>query len=378
MLWGEPQGACAAMRTITLKNVSKTFYDKSRKLTPVLAIKDFNLHIEDGEAMVLLGPSGCGKTTLLRLIAGLDEPDTGEIYYSDIPLDAIPIEERGIGMVFQNYVLIPHWESRKTVGFFLRLRDREEEVPAHVNTVANITGVDIEKLMGRFPRNLSGGEKQRVSIARAFARDLELLLFDEPFANLDAKFRGQARVELKRLIQEFNVTLVYVTHDQVEAISMATRMAIMKDGVFVQTGSPREIYKFPTDPFVASFVGETNFITGNIQEISNGSVKIETSVGILHSECVYHNFTHGQEVTCSIRPETIQLNQNSNVNQFDATLSHITYLGRVEEYELMIADQHSIKTVLYNPEKEIKNEGDTVNVSIPPEAIIPLPLENTD
>ena len=139
------------MRTITLKNVSKTFYDKSRKLTPVLAIKDFNLHIEDGEAVVLLGPSGCGKTTLLRLIAGLDEPDTGEIYYSGTPLDAIPIEERGIGMVFQNYVLIPHWESRKTVGFFLRLRDREEEVPEHVNTVANITGVDIEKSDGPLP-----------------------------------------------------------------------------------------------------------------------------------------------------------------------------------------------------------------------------------
>ena len=124
------------MRTITLKDVSKTFYDKSRKLTPVLAIKDFNLRIDNGEAVVLLGPSGCGKTTLLRLIAGLEQPDSGTILYNDIPLDKIPIERRGIGMVFQNYVLIPHWESRKTVGFFLRLRDREDEVPAHVETVA--------------------------------------------------------------------------------------------------------------------------------------------------------------------------------------------------------------------------------------------------
>ncbi len=243
------------MRTITLKHVSKTFYDKSRKLTPVLAINDFNLRIENGEAVVLLGPSGCGKTTLLRLIAGLDDPDSGTIYYNDQALNDIPIENRGIGMVFQNYVLIPHWESRKTVGFFLRLRDREDEVPAHMKTVAKITGVDIQNLMGRFPRHLSGGEKQRVSIARAFARDLELLLFDEPFANLDAKFRGQARVELKRLIQKFNVTLVYVTHDQVEAMSVADRIVVMKAGRVIQVGSYRELHGNPDNLFVAQFLG---------------------------------------------------------------------------------------------------------------------------
>ncbi|MCL4163046.1 UNVERIFIED_CONTAM: hypothetical protein GTU68_063092, partial [Idotea baltica] len=179
------------MTTITLKNISKTFYDTSRKLTPVLAIKDFNLHVKSGEAVVLLGPSGCGKTTLLRLIAGLDTPDSGDVFHNDALLDDIRIENRGIGMVFQNYVLIPHWESRKTVGFFLRLRQREHEVPAHVTMVSKITGFDIERLMGKFPRHLSGGEKQRVSIARAFARDLNLLLFDEPFANLDAKFRTE-------------------------------------------------------------------------------------------------------------------------------------------------------------------------------------------
>ena len=256
------------MRTVTLKNVSKTFYDKSRKLTPVLAIKDFNLQIEDGEAVVLLGPSGCGKTTLLRLIAGLDQPDTGEIYYNDVPLDAIAVGDRGIGMVFQNYVLIPHWESRKTVGFFLRLRDREAEVPAHVKTVAKITGVDIERLMGRFPRSLSGGEKQRVSIARAFARDLELLLFDEPFANLDAKFRGQARVELKRLIQEFNVTLVYVTHDQVEAMSIADRIVVLNAGRIMQSGAYEALHDDPDSLFVAEFLGTPTINTfwGRVQD----------------------------------------------------------------------------------------------------------------
>ena len=152
-------------------------------------------------------------------------------------------------------MLIPHWESRKTVGFFLRLRDRESEVPAHVETVAKITGVEIDSLLGRFPRHLSGGEKQRVSIARAFARDLELLLFDEPFANLDAKFRGQARIELKRLIQQFKVTLIYVTHDQVEAMSIADRIVVIRAGRVIQAGSYHALREDPDNLFVAEFLG---------------------------------------------------------------------------------------------------------------------------
>ncbi len=290
------------MRTITLKDVSKTFYDKSRKLTPVLAIKDFNLRIENGEAVVLLGPSGCGKTTLLRLIAGLEQPDSGLILYNDIPLDEIRVEDRGIGMVFQNYVLIPHWESRKTVGFFLRLRDREDEVPAHVQTVAKITGVDIESLMGRFPRHLSGGEKQRVSIARAFARDLELLLFDEPFANLDAKFRAKARVELKRLIQEFNVTLIYVTHDQVEAMSVADRIVVINAGRIIQAGAYAALHDDPDSLFVAEFLG-TPTINSFWGRVSNG----EWDGSYMGRAPLPRYRPDGAEVIVGLRPEHIRL-----------------------------------------------------------------------
>ena len=290
------------MRSITLKNVSKTFYDKRRKLTPVLAIKDFSMRVDDGEAVVLLGPSGCGKTTLLRLIAGLDEPDSGEIFYNDIPLDQIPIQNRGIGMVFQNYVLIPHWESRKTVGFFLRLRDREDEVPAHVMTVANITGVEIESLMGRFPRHLSGGEKQRVSIARAFARDLQLLLFDEPFANLDAKFRAQARVELKRLIQKFNVTLIYVTHDQVEAMSVADRIVVINAGRIVQSGPYLDLHDDPDSLFVAEFLG-TPTINTFWGRVDNG----EWDGSYMGRAPLPRYRPNGSEVIVGIRPQHIAL-----------------------------------------------------------------------
>ena len=290
------------MRSITLKDVSKTFYDKSSRLTPVLAIKDFNLHIEDGEAVVLLGPSGCGKTTLLRLIAGLDQPDSGMIYYNGQPLESIPIEERGIGMVFQNYVLIPHWESRKTVGFFLRLRDRESEVPAHVETVAKITGVEIDSLLGRFPRHLSGGEKQRVSIARAFARDLELLLFDEPFANLDAKFRGQARIELKRLIQQFKVTLIYVTHDQVEAMSIADRIVVIRAGRVIQAGSYHALREDPDNLFVAEFLG-TPTINAFWGRVSDGA----WDGSYMGRAALPSHRPDGVEVILGIRPEHIHI-----------------------------------------------------------------------
>ncbi len=292
------------MRTIRLENLSKTFYDKKSRLTPVLAIRDFNLQVEDGESVVLLGPSGCGKTTLLRLIAGLDEPDAGTVYYNDVPLEEIPIAERGIGMVFQNYVLIPHWESRKTVGFFLRLRDREDEVPDHVRTVANITGVEIDKLMGRLPRHLSGGEKQRVSIARAFARDLELLLFDEPFANLDAKFRAQARVQLKRLIQQFNVTLVYVTHDQVEAMSVADRIVVMNAGRVMQQGPFERLHDDPDSLFVAQFLGSPaiNTFWGRVDAG-------EWDGSYMGRAPLPSPRPHGSEVIVGIRPQHIALCQ---------------------------------------------------------------------
>ncbi len=295
------------MRSVTLEGVSKTFYDKSRKLTPVLAIKDLNLHISNGEAVVLLGPSGCGKTTLLRLIAGLDDPDTGTIYYNDVPLEAIPIEHRGIGMVFQNYVLIPHWESRKTVGFFLRLRDREEEVPAHVLTVSKITGVNIESLMGRLPRNLSGGEKQRVSIARAFARDLELLLFDEPFANLDAKFRAQARVELKRLVQEFGVTLVYVTHDQVEAMSIADRIVVINAGSIIQHGTYAQLHDDPNSLFVAEFLG-TPTINTFWGMVNDG----EWDGSYMGRARLPKHLPNGTEILVGIRPQHVLLCDNAD------------------------------------------------------------------
>lgn len=353
--------------SVELNNISKAF-------GTTFAVNDISLTIEPGELFFLLGPSGCGKSTLLRVIAGFYRPDLGILRFDDNEMNDVPPHQRNTGMVFQNYALWPHMTVAENVEYGLRLRKLEKIVRQEkIATVLDM--VQMTEFHDRPINTLSGGQQQRIALARALVVEPSVLLLDEPLSNLDAALRQNLRNEIKEIHNRTNITTIYVTHDQIEAISMATRMAIMKDGVFVQVGTPREIYQAPTDPFVASFVGETNFISGNIQKISNGNATIETPVGVLQAESVYHNFTQGQEVNCSIRPETIELNHNSNPNQLNAKLSTVTYLGRVEEYELIIADKLKLKAIIYNPTTDLKNEGDTVNISIPPKAIIPLPIE---
>lgn len=244
------------MSTITLEHVTKRFEQniagENRYIT---AVDDLSLKIQSGDVLAIVGPSGCGKSTLLRLIGGLKTPDSGRILYDNVDLREIDVRERGVGMVFQNGALMPHWEGWRTVGLFLSLRHREEEVPERVARISQITGVGLERLLDRRPRQLSGGEQQRVGIARALARDPRVFLFDEPFANLDAKFRAQARVELKRLLYEFPVTSIYVTHDQVEAVALAHRIAVMRYGRIEQVGTYQQLYHNPVNLFVATFVG---------------------------------------------------------------------------------------------------------------------------
>jgi multiple sugar transport system ATP-binding protein len=244
------------MTTITLSHVSKRFEQHAGdEIRVVAAIDDVSLKIANGEIVAVLGPSGCGKSTLLRVIAGLTPPDSGSILYDNTPLEDIPIQERGIGMVFQEGALMPHWESERTVGFFMWLRKRQSEVPARVARISEVTGIGLEKLMDRRPSQLSGGERQRVAIARALTRDPRVFLFDEPFSSLDAKLRTSARIELKRLLHEFPVTSVYVTHDQHEAVSLAHRIAVMRVGQIEQIGDYRTLYDNPRNLFVATFIG---------------------------------------------------------------------------------------------------------------------------
>jgi ABC-type sugar transport system ATPase subunit len=232
------------------------------------ALDNLSLTIRNGETLSVLGPSGCGKTTLLKVIAGLIQPDAGDVLYDGVPIQDVPPIDRGIGMVFQNYALYPHMESRKNIGFFDLVHKQPERIPERIRHVVEIMGVEIEHLLSRKPPTLSGGEQQRIAVARCLARDPKIFLFDEPLSNLDAKLRVETRLQLKRLLTHYRITSVYVTHDQTEAIALADRIAIMRAGRIEQIGTFQALYNTPINTFVAQFFGTPpmNLFAGYVGE----------------------------------------------------------------------------------------------------------------
>jgi multiple sugar transport system ATP-binding protein len=311
------------MTRLTLDHISKTYQTGDGET--VYAANDISFTMPEGEVLAILGPSGCGKSTLLRIIAGLIEPDSGEVLYNNVRLQEVPLEERGIGMVFQEGALMPHWEAGRSVGFFMRLRQREHEVPDRVRQISKITGIGIDALMSKHPRQLSGGEKQRVSIARALTRDLNLLLFDEPFANIDSKLRTESRVELNRLLHEFPVTSLYVTHDQVEAISLSRRIAVMRAGRFEQIGTYQQLFETPVNMFVATFIGTPtiNLFEGKARD------------GRWHGEDfgdfpIRDGLPEGMPVTLGVRPRHIYLEADGVPGVVDEVTPYLA-----ERYQLV-------------------------------------------
>jgi len=246
--------------------MAKVFVESlSKNFDKVVAVKDFGLETDDKEFVVLVGPSGCGKSTTLRCIAGLEEVTGGKIYIGDQMVNDLPPKDRNIAMVFQDYALYPHMSVYKNMAFGLKLRKYPKpEIDQRVREAAEILG--IEDLLNRKPRELSGGQRQRVAVGRAIVRKPSVFLFDEPLSNLDAKLRVQMRAELSRLHHKLRTTIIYVTHDQVEAMTMGTKIVIMKDGEIQQVGSPMEVYEYPVNMFVAGFIGSPamNFIPAKI------------------------------------------------------------------------------------------------------------------
>ncbi|HUL30195.1 MAG TPA: ABC transporter ATP-binding protein [Thermodesulfobacteriota bacterium] len=250
------------MAEVELKNIRKSF---SRGA--FIALKDVSLKVPDGTFVTVLGPSGCGKTTLLRLVAGLEEPDGGEILIGGQKVNHVPPSKRNVAMVFQNYALYPHKKVIDNIGIGMRLRGYpKEEVRRKVEDIAQM--LKIEELMGRYPRQLSGGQQQRVALARALVREPEVFLLDEPLSNLDAQVRDTTRTELKRLFKEINATVVYVTHDQTEAMMMSDLLVVMEKGTIRQIGDPGSTYRDPVHLFVAQFIGayRINLIAGRLTE----------------------------------------------------------------------------------------------------------------
>ncbi|MFH1367635.1 MAG: sn-glycerol-3-phosphate ABC transporter ATP-binding protein UgpC [Elusimicrobiota bacterium] len=315
------------MSKVILKNIYKHYGEHA-------VVKDVSLEVRDKEFCVLVGPSGCGKTTILRMIAGLEEITDGEIILDDTVINDIHPKDRDIAMVFQNYALYPHFTVYENMAAGLRVRKySEDEINKRIQEAARV--LSIEQLLGRLPLELSGGQKQRVAVGRAICRMPKVFLFDEPLSNLDAKLRVQMRAELKKLHRRLEATIIYVTHDQVEAMTLGSKIVVMKDAVIQQVGDPMDIYEYPVNKFVAGFIGSPpmNFMEMKVGR-KNGSIwldegKFELKASAAHSGILEPYM--GKQVIFGIRPENIHDKLYSKIgtaeNVVNATVDLVEVLG---------------------------------------------------
>ncbi len=312
------------MSEIKLDNICKSF-------GKVKVIHDVNIHIEDGEFVVFVGPSGCGKSTLLRLIAGLEEITSGELSIGNRVVNELNPKERGIAMVFQSYALYPHLTVYQNMAFGLKLgKSRKEEVKRRVHAAAE--ALQLTEYLKRRPAQLSGGQRQRVAIGRAIVRKPQVFLFDEPLSNLDASLRVQTRLEIAKLHQDLQTTIVYVTHDQVEAMTLADKIVVLRDGRVEQAGAPLDIYHRPANLFVAGFIGspKMNFIPAKIVGVTENGAEIRFASGdtIILDKNVSEG-TVGKAVTVGIRPEHFIWEDRTQSCQITTTIEVTEHLGDI-------------------------------------------------
>jgi multiple sugar transport system ATP-binding protein len=348
------------MATVTFDKINKIYGDFH-------AVKDLNLEIGDGEFMVLVGPSGCGKTTSLRMIAGLEEISSGELRIGDRVVNDVPPKDRDIAMVFQSYALYPHMTVRDNLAFGLKLRKvPKNEIERRVNEAAET--IQLQKLLDRKPKELSGGQRQRVALGRAIVREPAVFLMDEPLSNLDAKLRVQTRAEIARLHQRLKTTVVYVTHDQVEAMTMGTRIAVMSEGVLMQVGSPQALYDTPLNKFVAGFIGSPSMNFVDVAITGSGSAARLVGPGdwSIALPDRYRNAAgsaEGRKLVAGFRPEHLEIGETApGVDSFRARADVVEYLGNEELLHVNAADQDVVAIV--NSSHRVR-PGDIVNLTLP-------------
>ncbi|MCS6782194.1 MAG: ABC transporter ATP-binding protein [Gloeomargarita sp. SKYBB_i_bin120] len=350
---------------LTLSQVWKTY---GREARPAVAGVDFT--VQAGEFFALLGPSGCGKTTTLRLIAGFETPDRGDIRLGDRSLLGLPPFRRPVHTVFQNYALFPHLTVARNIAFGLEMRGvSRREIRSRVGEMLAL--VRLDGLAHRYPRELSGGQQQRVALARALIQKPQVLLLDEPLGALDLKLRRQMQSELKQMQQQLGITFLYVTHDQEEALTLADRLAVMQGGRLLQVGTPQQVYEHPTSYFVADFIGESNFLPGTVVEHHPPWLLVRLTndhlVRVHHSEPTY---SPGAEVTLMIRPEKVHLQPGTADST--AHLLSADYLGLDTRYTVQMAGGLTVRVRQAGSGLQV---GEPVEVTLPPHALRVVSLD---
>ncbi|MGZ8454147.1 MAG: ABC transporter ATP-binding protein [Candidatus Binatia bacterium] len=363
--------------------VSVAFESVTKILGQYKAVDHLTLDIAGGELFFLLGPSGCGKTTALRSVAGFYTPEEGRILFNGKDQSRVPPHKRNTGMVFQNYALWPHMDVQSNVAYGLKMR-RVSDMEKQQRVRHALEIVQMQDFAERMPNQLSGGQQQRVALARALVIEPDVVLLDEPLSNLDAKLRVDMRTQIKEIHRKIGRTMIYVTHDQAEALSMADRIAVMRRGRVVQAGTPRELYNRPDSAFVAQFIGGTNLLRGTLQEAGD-RLMVKTQAGLVHARNGAKGIARGAPVLCSVRPESLRLTSTPEssggrpadgaINELTAEVQSIMYLGDNEQYSLRLADDSVVRAVEFNQPTRKAQVGDRVAVQFDAQAVVVLPEE---
>jgi len=340
---------------IELLNITKRFEE-------VIAVDNVNINIGKGEFFSLLGPSGCGKTTTLRIIAGLENPTSGNIILDGKDVTNIPAHRRNVNTVFQDYAIFPHMSVYENIYFPLKMRKiPKKEANPKIEKVLKI--VNMNDYKHRYSHQLSGGQRQRIALARALVNEPQALLLDEPLGALDFKLRVAMQTALKDIQKDLGITFIYVTHDQTEAITMSDRIAVMRDGIAHQIGTPDEIYNKPATPFVASFIGEMNFLEGEAIKVSSEEIEVKISRFVIHCKNNEYKISTGDNVLLSVRPEKVYINPSKKIlNEIESKLTRVVFRG--DNYEITTTfDNYELYSIVdYKSWDKSHRLGDIIKV----------------